>query len=504
MPYSDLLSVDAANLKKQAVLGVQWSIGARVGQQIAHIVLTIILARLLLPEDFGAVGMIAIFIGFANLLADMGFATALVQRKEITDIHVNSIFWLNLGAGLILAVALFFCAPLIARFYDLPLLVSLTQALSLTFIFSAPSVVPAAMLQRKMAFRQLSITSITGTLFAGLVAVILAYLGAGVWSLVVQSLLKSLISTILNIWWARWHPQWHLSFRAIGDLLRFTLNLLGFNFINYWARNADNMLIGRFFGSEQLGYYGQAYTLMLLPISEIVGVIARVMFPALSSIQDDTTRIKRIYLRVVGVIALMICPIMIGLAVTAEPFVLTVFGEKWVALIPLLRILLWVGLLQAFMNPTGWLYMSTGRTDWMFWWGIYSSITLIASIFIGIAFGSILTVAICYAIINIINFMPCIAIPGRLVDLAFKEVVSAIAEPLIGALIMAGCVMISNRLMPENWSVAVTLVVQVLVGITAYTTFLMMRQPQSWLEFVDILRSQIKELRQQTAVSSDG
>src|SRR5690606_5311141 len=256
-------------------------------------------------------------------------------------------------------------------------------------------------------------------------------------------------------------PGLQFSVSAVRELLGYSSSLVGFGFVNYWARNADNLLIGKYLGSAALGVYSRAYSLMLLPISEVISVLGSVMFPALSSIQQDRARVKRIYLRAMPMIALIAFPMMLGLVAVAEPFVLTLFGERWIGVAPLLRTLCFVGVIQSMCSPTGWIYTSQGRTDRMFWWGIGGSGTLIVGIVVGVLQGTVQAVALCYFLANVVICYPCIAIAGRLIDLRFAEVARSVSGPLLCAMAMAVLVWGAGRLLPASWSPAMTLAILV-------------------------------------------
>ena len=206
---------------------------------------------------------------------------------------------------------------------------------------------------------------------------------------------------------------------------------------------------------------------MLLPITQVTSVLSTAMFPALSSIQHDRPRVKAIYLRSMGLIALVCAPLVAGLFVVADPLVLALYGSSWAGVAPVVRILCLASFLQAFCNPTGWIYTSQGRTDWMFWWGLFGSGTLIVSIAFGAWIGSLSSIAYAYTIANVILFYPCIAIPGRLIGLTFREVVKSVAGSLACASVMGGLVYGVGLLLtsPSAW---VMLGVQVPFGITSY------------------------------------
>lgn len=460
------------NLKQKTIAGVTWSSIAHLASQAFLFGILIVLTRLLTPEDFGLVAMIVVFIGFASILNEFGFGAALIQKQDIAREHTDSIFWLNLLVGLAFSAIFYVVAPLLASFYATPELETLSRVLGLVFVLTAFGIVPRALLKKTMAFDRLAKIEITSVLVSGGVAIGAALNGWGVWTLVIQSLLKEGMGAGLAWMHTTWRPRWRFSLRAVRDLFGYSIHLSGFNTINYWARNIDNLLVGKFFSSYSLGIYTRAYLLMLLPIKQIIGLVSQVMFSALSAIQHDRERVKRIYLRVVQVIALLVFPLMTGLLVLAEPFVLTLFGEPWADVAPLIQILCFVGMMQSLMNPTGWIYTSQGRTDWMFRWGLFGAGTQITAIVIGVALGSIQTVATAYLIANVLLFYPCLFIPGKLIDLRFGEVIRAVAGSFVCACVMAVAVWGLGALLPDDLPPWTYLAVQIPSGMFIYWTLL--------------------------------
>lgn len=490
------------SLKERTVTGIAWNTVARVIQQAIQFTLSVILARLLLPEDYGLVGMVAVFIGFATLFAEFGFSSAVVYRPDLRPIHLASIFWVNVAAGALLATVFWVAAPFVATFYETPMLVGITRAIGLNFLLSAFGIVPAALLRRRMAFDRVAALNVLAALVAGIVAVGLAYAGLGAWALVIQGLVSAASTSGLALAFSRWRPTLQFSVSAVRELLGYSSNLVGFGVINYWARNADNLLIGKFLGSAPLGIYSRAYSLMLLPISEVISVLGNVMFPALSSIQQDRARVKRIYLRAMPTIALIAFPMMLGLVVVAEPFVLTLFGERWIGVAPLLRILCFVGVIQSMCSPTGWIYTSQGRTDRMFWWGVGGSGTLIVGIVVGVLQGTVQAVALWYFLANVVICYPCIAIAGRLIDLRFSEVARSVSGPLLCAMAMAVLVWAAGHLLPASWSPATTLVVLVGLGMVSYSALVLATGLPVISELRDLIRSMRRSQRPEPQVAS--
>jgi len=458
-----------SEFRKSTVTGVGWVVGERVGRSALQFLVMACLARLLDPQDFGLVGMILVFTGFAGLFSDFGLSAALVQREVIEERHYSSVFWVNVGIGVALAALLSVLAPLIAAFYTEPRLTSMTRVVALGFVFSSLSTVQRARLQRAMDFRLLTKVELLSAGGAGAVAVGVALAGGGVWSLIWEGLAASCLAAVIFWLVAAWRPRFMFDRKALADLFWFGGNLLGFSVLNYWIRNVDKMLIGKVMGSAKLGIYGRAYSLMLLPLTQITSVLSRVMFPAMSRIQKDPMRVKRVFLRTVAAIALITFPMMLGALVTAEHIVLTVYGPQWLSAVPVFKILCLLGMLQSIVSSTGWIYLSQGRTDWFFWWGAGAGVLLIGSIVLGVWLGTIEAVAACYTLMSgVILLYPAIAIPGRLVGLRFGEVAAAVSPTLACSVAMATVVLGVGLIMPVGWPHWLILCFQVPVGIAVY------------------------------------
>ncbi len=473
-------------LRARALSSVGWTTGAKIAQQAFQFGLSIVLMRLLGPRAFGLIGMVLVFSGFAALLAELGFSSALVQRPEITEEHRSTMFWFNLGTAGILTLALFLAAPLLAAFYREPLLRPITAWSAFNFVLGSAGTVPRAMLQKQLRFEILARVDVAALVVSGLAAAAVAAAGGGVWSLVVQPLVASALDSALLLLVGRWRPRLLWSGPALRELLGFGAGLTGFNIVNYWARSADKMLIGRFLGSAELGLYSRAYSLMLLPLTQIVSVLAPVMLPVLSSIQDDQARVRRAFLRVIRVLSFVTFPMMLGLVVVAPSFVRGVLGAKWTDAIPLIQILAVAGMTQTLCNPTGWIYTSQGRTDWMFWWGVGGSGFLIVSIVIGVLFRDVRAVALAYLGGNLIITIPCLAIPGRLIGMTVRDVWQAVHGNLLCAVAMAIVVWAVGRLLPADMKPLLQFAIQVPTGVFAYAALAYLTRQSAMRELTDI------------------
>ncbi len=475
------------DLKRRVSSGVFWAGGARISQQGFQFLLSVVLARLLLPEDYGLMAMAMLFTGFAGILADAGLNAAVVQRKELTEIHTNTIFWSTIGSGVALTALTFVLSTWLANFFKAPALALILRIISLNFTLGSVGNVPSALLQRTMQFRKIAQIDVASLVLSGIAAVVAALLGAGVWSLVIQSLAASLLRSFFRCWSCGWVPKLIFSGSAFRDIWGFSGHLYGFNFINYWTRNADNLLIGRFFNAAALGYYNRAYALMLLPITQVNSVITQVLFPTLSSIQSDKARVKRIYLRSIGVATLLTFPVMFGLAVTAGPFVQTVYGAKWAGVSPLLQILALVGAMQVLVNSTGWLFLSQGRTDAMLRWGICLSAVMVTSFVIGVMLGSVRALAICYAIANAAFLLPGMAVALHLVDSNLKELLSSLSWPFFASSTMAILVASIRLALPADWIPWETLAVLAGSGAVIYAVSLYVFRPVAWADLLRLM-----------------
>lgn len=455
------------DLDRKIRTGIAWTTLAQVVGQSASLVITIILTRLLSPQDFGLVGMIYVFTGFATIFADMGFGAALVQNLDVQQRHKNAVFWLSIALGALITLILAAAAPYIASFYREPALQPLTVAISLVFFINAFTTVQFALLQKAMDFRTIAAVQLTGTVLSGLIGICLAFSGFGVWSIVAMQIAAAAISVMVLWIITPWRPNFSVRWDALKDLSKFSRNLFGFRLFNYWALNADNLLIGRYVGPAALGIYARSYYLLMVPVTQVSGVISNVMFPALSAIQKDVERVREMYLNAISVISLVTFPLMLGLLVVSRPFVLALFGDNWAGMIPILQVFCLLGAIQSIGTTGGWLFQSQGRTDIMFRWGLVSGSIYIISFVVGLQWG-VIGVAVAYTFANFLLWYPTWSIPARLIDLKFVTMLRRLAPTFFGATTMAFAVWMLGLIIPNGWSYAIYLALQVAFGAIVY------------------------------------
>lgn len=487
-----IVAVDSQNdLRDKTIAGLGWTLGTQVLSQGSRFLISVILARLIAPADFGLLGMVLVFTGFASLFSDFGFGQSLIQREEIEERHRSSVFWLSLAIGFLLAGLTVAAAPLIAHFYRDPRLVPVMMLIAVSFPLGSLGIVQKALLSREMKFRALGLIEVATATISGVVAIFLALRGFGVWSLVWQLILSYVVVSIGTWCVLGWRPCLTFDRKAVAELFGFSANLTGFSVVNYWFRNGDNLLVGRYFGSAPLGIYSRAYNLMLLPLSQVTWVVARVMFPALSKLQNEKTRVKNIYLRMVSIIGLITFPLMLGLLVVADHFVLALYGPAWAEMIPVLRIFCILGLMQAISSTVGLIFQSQGRTDWMFWWGSFSGGVSILGIIIGVWIGSMAAIAACLLFVAILLLIPTFSIPGRLIGMTLREVIQSVAGVSICSSVMAVSVWALGISLPSAWPHWYHLGIKIPVGMAVYVFLIHVFQLAPYQECLAMMRRRL-------------
>ncbi len=480
------------NLTTKTVQGIGWSGTSEFIRLLLRFVITVILARLLTPNDFGLLAMVIVFTNFAGIFRDFGLTAALIQREGLTEEHLSSSFWINVLVGLFLTLLMAALAPAIAFFYGENKLTLIVILLATTFFVRSFGAVQTALFTRELNFRSLAIIEILTVAISGTAGIILAFAGLGIWSLVWQQVIFSFTMVTLLWTFSGWRPKFLFHWQSVKHLLGFGLNLTGFNFVNFFGRNLDNLLIGKLLGSTSLGFYNLAYRLLLFPLNNISAVIGRVMFPSLSAIQKNKGKVRNNYIKATRYISAVTFPIMMGLLVVAPEFVRGIFGPQWERSIFLVQILAVVGLAQSVLTTVGWIYTSQGRTDIQLRWGIFAISIVTVSFLVGLLW-DLEGVAIAYAIAQSLLLYPALAIPFRLINLKvsyFARQFTSIFLATIGMVIITGILRTSLKTASETSDLAV-LILAVLVGIISYAVILFILDKSLYQEAFHL----IKQLR---------
>ncbi len=392
-------------LKQRSVRGGAVTMIAQAIKFVLRMGSTVVLARLLSPEDYGLIGMATVVVGFVQLFKDLGLSAATVQKAKINHQQVSTLFWINLIISFAIALVVIALAPVVASFYDEPLLRGITMALGITFIFSGLTVQHQALLQRQMQFTKLAKIEIISMLVGVIVSIAAARSGLGYWALVLMQIATT-ITNAITVWIScSWRPGLPSKDSAIKSMLAFGGNLTGFRLVNYFSRNLDNLLIGRYWGSQQLGLYAKAYQLVLLPIEQINSPVNSVALPALSRLQYEPEKYSRYYYKAILLITSLGMPVVGFLFAAADKVIILTLGEQWMGAVPIFRYLMPAAFMGTFNVAGGWVFQTLGRTDRQLRMGLVLTAIDIAVFSISVRWGA-LGVAAAYGLSRPIIWIP--------------------------------------------------------------------------------------------------
>ncbi len=472
-------------LRSKALKGVLWSGIDKAGVKAIAFIVSIVIARILSPSDYGVIGMILVFIAIANIFIDSGMSQALVQRKNRTQEDMSTAFYFNIVVAIICYTILFFSAPLISRFYQVEQLTSILRVLGINIIIQSFATVQRANLQANLDFRTIALVNLAGVVISGAVGIYMAYAGYGVWALVGQQMSSIGISTIVYWLFGKWHPKTGFSKESFKALWKFGSKLLATGIVSTALREVYSVAIGKVYRSSELGYYTRAVQTSDMVAITTNDIINAVTFPILSSLQDNREKMVQVYSRMLGMTAFFIFPIMTGLAVVASPFISVLLTDKWLPVVPLLQ---WLCFARMF-NPISALNMNilnaVGRSD-LFMKLDFSKMPLIVltmciTIPLGvkaIVIGSFVTTFICY----FINAY----LPGKLFNFGVKAQFKIFWKIGIATLIMAIASWAAMLVVDSNF---IKLIIGILIGIISYIAMAFSLRISEIKEIEKIIRS---------------
>lgn len=375
------------NLKVKTISGMIWSALQRFGTMGISFVSNIVLARLLTPDDYGCIGMLAIFITVSNTFVDGGFGSALIQKKDVTQKDYSTIFWWNLFLSIVLYGVLFVSAPAVSRFYNIPLLESVLQVQGIVLIINALNIVQTNQLRKSINFKRLATIHIVSHIVGAVLAIALAYMGWGVWALVAQQIVASSITSVMLWIMNRWMPSLCFSVESFKQLFSFGGFILASNLINTFCNNVQGLLIGKIFNPAMLGYYTQARKLEEIASTSCSNVVDQVSYPVLSKLQSDNVGLKNAIQKLTSTLAYVTFPLMLILILIAEPLIMLLYGEKWLPSVPYFQILCIAGIAICLQGVSYNAVASKGKSKDLFIWTIIKRslalIVLVISMYIG-------------------------------------------------------------------------------------------------------------------------
>ena len=476
------------NLRKKTISAILWSGFEKVGLQVVQFVISIVLARILFPSDYGLIGMLAIFISISSSFIDSGFSEALIQRKVAKRVEFSTIFYFNVAVSVLFFFLLVIFAPLIAKFFNEPRLINLTRIMSLTLIISSFGMVQNTYFRKNLDFKSIAKVRFLTILISGTIGITLAYRGFGVWSLAIQGVVAAFVR-VLSYWiFSNWRPVFEFSFQSLKDLFPFGSKLFVSKMMYYVFTNIYNMVIGKYFNAKELGFYVQGRNLQERPISIVEHTIEQVTFPVFASIQDDTDRLKAACRKIVKVSAFINFPAMFGLMVTAEPLVKILLTDKWLPSVIYIQILSLWGLIFTihFLNQN--ILKSKGRSDLILRLSLIGNVLTSIAIIIGIKWG-VVGLVVGRVTTGYIAYILCAYYINRLIIYTIIEQLSDVLPYLLISVTMAILVYLAG--IPFKEQVLIKLLVQIFFGAVVYLGLARLFRLEALKESAEIFKTTI-------------
>lgn len=435
------------NLKQKTISGLLWSFIDSFATQGITFIVGIILARMLTPKEFGLVGMITIFVTISSSFINSGFGVALIQKQNCTENDFSTVFYFNLVMGVLLFWILFLSAPAISRFFNEPQLTILIQFLGIVLIIDALTIIQRTILTKRIDFKLQTKVSIISSVFSGIISLIMAFNGFGVWSLVARQISQQAMNSLLLWMWNGWFPLLIFSMDSFRQLFSFGSKLLVSGLIDTIYRNVYYVIIGKYFTAVELGYYTRAEQFQSLPSSNLQGIIGRVSYPVLSTIQDDIPRLKETYKKTIRSTMLITFVLMLGMAAIAKPMILTLIGDKWEPCVIYLQMLCFVGMFYPLHALNLNMLQVQGRSDLFLRLEIIKKALAVPVIVIAVIWG-IKAMILGMMLLSLIAYYLNSYWSGHLIDYSCLEQIKDILPSFLIAAIMSSIVFTEGLLVP--------------------------------------------------------
>ncbi|MBL7696808.1 MAG: MOP flippase family protein [Chitinophagaceae bacterium] len=481
------------SLRAKTLSGLKLNVASTIVSFLFQTGQLVILSRLFAPEIFGLMSLLMIVTNFSTIFLDLGVSNAIIQRKETDIKELSTLYYLNIFMGAILCVAIFLCSGMLAELFRQPRLQTYLQWVSLIYLIIPFGQQYRAIFQKRMAFNIIVKIDIFTTIVSTVFTIVLAYTGFGIYSIIWGQIANAAIGTLLVMYFGRkeYKPIWYFNFQKAKPYLGFGLYQSGESIMNYFNTNIDGMSIGRLVGPTMLGYYQVAYNIIIIPSRRINPILTKVFFPAFSIIQDDQKKLKKNFYKLLNILNFVNFPIFFALFVLAEPFIIVVFGAKWLTSVPILRVLCGVGLLRSLGNPVGSLMYAKGEARRIFLFNVYKVFLQVPGIIAGAYIGGAMGVAIAFLCLQVFfssfNYTFLIR---RAVGESLGEYLNVFKEPLIWSVAMA-LVIYAVKYLLRDYPHMVVLLVSLAFGLITYGLFFISNKKETPLELKQILLSSI-------------
>lgn len=466
-----------SSLKNKTVSGLFWKMAERIGSQLIRMVVMIILARILMPEDYGAIALVMVFISICDVILINGLSSPLIQKKDADTLDFSTIFYCSIAIGFLLFTVVYFCAPAIARFYDMDVLCPVLRVLSIGIVISSVGSVQNAYVSRIMQFKAFFFATLIGLIVSGVVGIWMAYQGYGIWALVGQTLSNQIVNVIVVFLLIRWVPTKEFSWQRLKGMWSFGWKIFIAALINNLFQDIRTILIGKFYTKQDLAYYNQGNAYPQMVVGTVNTSINSVLFPAISKIQDDVSAVKAFLRRSIKIGSFIMFPLLLGFAATAEPIVRLFLTEKWLPSVPFIQVMCLALFLSPISTPSQQAIKAIGRSDVtmkqeLIKKSVYLAL-IIGGLFIsvwGVVLGSVIGEIWCV----LVNAFPC----KKYLNYTFTDQIRDILPNLIIAGVMALVVYSINFI---GFTPALSLVIQISLGIILYLGLSVITKNESYI-----------------------
>lgn len=477
------------NIKQETLSGVKWVMLEKYSVQIIQFLLSIVMARLLMPSDFGTIGMIGIFFAISNTFIDSGLGGALIRKKECSYKDYSTIFWFNLSTSLMCYIVLFIISPWVANFFHIQVLSSILRVQSVTLIINSMAIVQSVMLTKNLNFKAIARINLTNSILSGIAGVIFAYCGFGVWAIVYQTVLYSLFNVIALNLYNKWVPRYGFSKASFHEMFAYGSKMLVSGLLNTFYSNLTPLIIGKFYKPSDLGYYNRGTGLASLPVQNISGVLQQVTFPILSKLQDDDSHLISVYHKYIASTSMLIFFCCSLLAAIGKPLVLIIYSEKWAACIIFLQIYAFAIMFDHVCSLNLNLLQVKGRSDLFLRLEVIKKIISLCILFASIPFG-ILAICISKVIYTQVAVFINTYYTGKYFNMGYISQIKDFSKYFFYSLLTCFPTFLLCEFIPYKW---ITLPIGIIFSCSAYY-FLLRKDPYT-IELKNIVLSKVQGLR---------
>lgn len=444
------MTQELKSLRRKTTDGMFWNTLERVFSKGVQFVFSVLIARLLVPEDYGIIAIANFFLSISDIFIDSGFSRALIRKKERDEQDYNSVFYFNIGVAALLYLLLWFLAPVISDYYASPSLIGIIRAISTVLIINALGAIQALIMNIELNFRPIAFSAVVSMVLSGLIAWLLAWRGYGVWALVAQTVIMAIIRTGMLWILVRWHPVLLFSWKKLKELFSFGSKLLASDLLERIYNGIFTLSIGKAFSTNALGFYGKADAFASLPSTLVSGPVKTVTYPAMHGIQDDKARLGESLCQMIGLLSFVIFPLMAGLAVIARPLVAVLLTEKWLEMVPLMQLLcvsyLFITLTALLQN----VLLIRGRSGTYFWIQLLSRALGLAFLFVAIRHSVLWVCTGISAISALLFFAYAIAVVIELGS-GFLSLLKSIFPAFVFTAVMVAAILALMQAISSDW-----------------------------------------------------